>query len=808
MKTIHIIITILLATLAIGVTSCKDDEPLPLPGPGDEAYIELSSINTFQDISTTGAGTWEVTEHPEWASPMEESGKCGKDVTLFVQTNDEDDDRTAALRIKFSDGTEKVYTLMQHGLISDDSNGAITEAKNLKKTYGVGYPVNVFAKSTAKYSTKSTTPLDFAALITALKAAGEPDALVMEDRFFSRVESVTGTSVSSLANQMSINAGIEVGISAFKLSISGGFSTSSSESSNYVYAIEEIQHIVGTCQLRPGVLRYCVDNGINIFQPTFVKLCNRLKENPNDTKTMDLIINTYGTHLITQGSLGGELRLSMQMSTTSGLSESDIHAALGLSNKVLDVNGEFKMNEKDSVVATNTSISLRTYGGNNTYTLNPGTNFPEFQSYVKKQENLSAWVSSIRDGKSVTLVDMEAMPIYELLPTQEARDAMREYIMGPYQTKINVANGDENYAGPDLYVLKGFNVDAQATKEASVVIPELDMEVVAFHGIVPELSTDEYSTVIYSGSNGNVSRRKGFFIGSATRKPCKFSRDNKGKFTVEEFSSLSKGALSELYADATGDITIFPKSVGSLYRNVAFPEWDKWWDYYDLAQLDEPITISKPTVLTGHSGVFLEQPIIIGADVTVRLHNAHLEWGGFECKGNATIHIDEDTDNIIDARSYDFEELPAIKPGPSGTTLTIEGNGKLAVYGNAAGIGCAFRTSCGHITINSGDITVIGQEGPAIGPNFSSACGNITINGGTVTAFANGYGMYPAAAIGTGGPSSACGNIFISRNVHSVTAEAHHGALAAIGNGTNGGSCGKITIEDPKKVVQQTFKNS
>lgn len=122
-----------------------------------------------------------------------------------------------------------------------------------------------------KYKLLSNTPLNFKKLIAALSAAGESDALYKEENYYSRTESVTGNSTLAIANQLSINAGIEVGISAFKGSVEGGYSKDVANNERVSYAMEEIQHIVGSRYMRAGMLRYLAQNGSDIFQKTFLK---------------------------------------------------------------------------------------------------------------------------------------------------------------------------------------------------------------------------------------------------------------------------------------------------------------------------------------------------------------------------------------------------------------------------------------------------------------------------------------------------------------------------------------------------------
>mgnify|MGYP000411747599 FL=1 len=70
----------------------------------------------------------------------------------------------------------------------------------------------------------------------------------------------------AIANQLSINAGIEVGISAFKGSVEGGYSKNESGNERMSYAMEEIQHIVGSRYMRAGMLRYLAQHESDIFR--------------------------------------------------------------------------------------------------------------------------------------------------------------------------------------------------------------------------------------------------------------------------------------------------------------------------------------------------------------------------------------------------------------------------------------------------------------------------------------------------------------------------------------------------------------
>ena len=61
----------------------------------------------------------------------------------------------------------------------------------------------------------------------------------------------------------------------------------------------------------------------------------------------------------------------------------------------------------------------------------------------------------------------------------------------------------------------------------------------------------------------------GFFIGSETLKPGKLRKNREGVYSFEPFEELREGQITELYVNATGDITIAAKP-GVAYSEVKF----------------------------------------------------------------------------------------------------------------------------------------------------------------------------------------------------------------------------------------------
>ena len=217
--------------------------------------------------------------------------------------------------------------------------------------------------------------------------------------------------------------------------------------------------------------------------------------------------------------------------------------------------------------------------------------------------------------------------------------------------------------------------------------------------------------------------------------------------------------------------------------------------------------------LTGTLGENVKISIAHGATVTLKdmSINAGSAWtsgdyAGITCEGDATIVLSGT--NTVKSIGDGYPGIYV----PAGKTLTIQGEGSLAVSprinnagGNnlvsGSGIGGGYGIPCGNIVIEGGTINAIGGNSFAgIGGGKNAACGNITISGGNVTA----QGADGGAGIGSGQSDSydsshptpaSCGDITITGGTVSATGG---NWAAGIGTGSVSDSynnnCGTITI--------------
>ena len=210
-----------------------------------------------------------------------------------------------------------------------------------------------------------------------------------------------------------------------------------------------------------------------------------------------------------------------------------------------------------------------------------------------------------------------------------------------------------------------------------------------------------------------------------------------------------------------------------------------------LGSLTKDLSVETDMTLTGTTS----HSVTIADGKTVTLDGASISNNasdafGIRCLGDATIVLADGSDNTLNTKGT------ALWAGPSGKTLTIEGNtGKLVAKANGD-MHCAiggYGSLIGNIVINGGVIEAYGgQMGAAIGSGHDTICGDITIHGGDITA----KGQFNGVAIGSGFRST-CGIITVTAGKIKAT-----GGPGATGIGTSPGysestgnsCCGGITI--------------
>lgn len=547
------------------LSGCKDEKLVIDPEhPSDILDEQFGCTGAFYDLSIPGALGWTIEAEPDWATPAEDSGDAGSKINLYVESNLEDTDRNGTLSVRLSDGSIIEYSLHQYSSISDDNNAIVNET-TLNYTRGVGYGIDVFEDpqlGTSKYATKREV-INPNKLLKYLKGIGEQDAYVEENRYYSESSSFVGSSVSTVSNQLSVSAGVEAEFGAFKGSVSAAFGGASTVNENTGYAMKEIKHVVGSRYMRQGVLRDAADKGADIFTTSFTNGIKKINGSTSDDELFKFIDN-FGTHLIVYGELGGTMQLCLEMHSTEKVTERTIAAALEITaGKAVSGGVNVDISEQTKSFAKDSKISFRSYGGTNILNpIQPGTSFETAMTSVITKDNLEDFVKGLTDEtkSSATLIDVKLIPLYSLIPDPAGAERMHDYLLNTYQF-------DKTDHRSLKYAVSGFHDKVDMWGE--LYIPEIDTRLEYYSEDVPEISTSERSTIIYSGNSYEMSYDVGFFIGSDSKAPGKLRKMRDGSFRYEPFD-LPASPISEVYVDATGDVKIAPSSKLEDYVSMKF----------------------------------------------------------------------------------------------------------------------------------------------------------------------------------------------------------------------------------------------
>ena len=540
--------------LAAGMfTGCsKDDGGLKLPERFDPQTLELGRWADYYEVEVPGNWAWEVESSPAWATPAENAGEAGTKLSLYVESNAREDDRSDTLKIHVEGEKLFCVALRQEGSLSAEDNGAI-EGGCLDYAYGVGFGIDVLAPSSVGKYNILFDIINPEKLAKALAERGESEAYSEEPQYTSRTDSYVGTTTSSISNQLSVNAGVDVEIAGFKVSVDAAYSSHTASNEKSGYAMQSIKHVTGSRYLRSGMVRSLVQEGVeDIFTADFQYYVDELKGGVTKDKIADLV-KYFGTHLVTYGSVGCEMQIAMEMHSTETVKESDLHAALELGVKAIGGGGSVDMSESEKNISESTKVSLEAYGGDTrAFRIAPNSPFETLLSETLSASALDKWVSDVRKGGAVAIIDIQTIPIYDLIADPAIREAVKDYIVNDYQKQVTGQT-------PQLYAVSGF--DRKDLYYGELYIPEIDVRLEAYSELIPEISATKPSTVVYSGTEGEMSYDCGFFIGSDEVQPGKLRKQRDGSYKFEPFEGLERGLVSELYVDASGEVTIAPKTL-------------------------------------------------------------------------------------------------------------------------------------------------------------------------------------------------------------------------------------------------------
>lgn len=137
----------------------------------------------------------------------------------------------------------------------------------------------------------------------------------------------------------------------------------------------------------------------------FIDDVNAIREDADESQVMALI-DKYGTHVLTNVTMGGRFDLNYLYTSKSTSKTTDIHVSLQASYRFIKGSTDVKDKEDSKEIVENSTTFIRTYGGS--VTVDPSSVQSALESYGK-------WSEQVQAG-SVTLVDAsEVIPIWDVI---------------------------------------------------------------------------------------------------------------------------------------------------------------------------------------------------------------------------------------------------------------------------------------------------------------------------------------------------------------------------------------------------------
>lgn len=186
----------------------------------------------------------------------------------------------------------------------------------------------------------------------------------------------------------------------------------------------------------------------------------------SDDNPIAAFIRKYGTHVLTNVTMGGRFDLNYLYTRKSTSSMVDIEASLQASYRYVSGSASVHDVETKKEIVENSSLQIKTYGGS--VTVDPGSIEKAISSY-------SEWSKEVKEGK-ITLVDAsEVIQLWDIIKAMDAKYADLSIAVGNYcETKRNnEVNLFKNTIGvdtPTTYISEIFIGTGKTSVEAKTML--------------------------------------------------------------------------------------------------------------------------------------------------------------------------------------------------------------------------------------------------------------------------------------------------------------------------------------------------
>lgn len=401
------------------VISCtKQDSPVQA-----DTVEKLLSINggsntyTVSNVEKTG---WQITECPEWVTPVCMSGSASDDIQLYIESNARHALRTGNVTVTYTNGV--TYTTRV-----DQSNEK--PDFNLQRSYAVGWSFDVRTYMDSR-------GLKEQIFNTQKIYNADPDMYCIEPNSSSELNYYYGESGSDLSKDMSGKLDVEGKYNLFSLNLQASFGKSALDNSKRIFSWIRNVYTQQIVYLNQFDLEEAQEEGW--FTADFTSERKRVIDSGGSDEAIRLLVEHYGTHIILQSLLGGCYDYYYSSVVEQHNDNLNIQAAIefGFSSKFkLNADATYK---DDFENLSNETIEKFSVKGGDAITLANAV-----ESGTVTNEMTDAWLASLRDQNKLELISFKITSISALFPDNIA-DKIDNYMERMYYKDINVTRSVNN----------------------------------------------------------------------------------------------------------------------------------------------------------------------------------------------------------------------------------------------------------------------------------------------------------------------------------------------------------------------------
>ena len=550
-----------MAIMVLGFTACTDsfdnpvfmsDVTLPKDAEFDDGAMLVRQWASEFTIDIAANGEWRIESDRRFLRPETKVGKGNATVTISVQENTSDDRKVGHLTIVFPGHEEqnKVITVEQEWYGDPVDNAAdVIETNNI--IYAVGYSYDCTEEYASPNSVRKEV-FDTRALIKdSVLAVNTVQASLKNN-------TITGSSISEMTNQLAVKANVKGGFGKFKAEANASFDMNHTKNSNYEYASTYLDLDVRHASLNKSleVLKndYMTDDAWNDINGVTVTTSRGIEKvsYPTSNEGFKKLIEDYGTHVVMETGLGGRVRYSMSVDISNIKSSYDIKAFAkasyaGIVTAEASVDEKFKKSFDDHKNQLN--IQVNVVGGDEALAKKLGLE----GGFTK--DNLEEWAKSVtKDNMAlVSFSNKSLVPLYELVEQNATIekggfDGKKRYKELKKYLEKNCSSDFSTYDCGTVTKFKVPSFEGAAYDQTLIKDIVIDGQYVGqvCNEYIPNIDREHRVTVVYPMINNQACYNMGFFLGNRSHKPARVSWDGTDVH-IEEYTDLNFGTVDSLY---------------------------------------------------------------------------------------------------------------------------------------------------------------------------------------------------------------------------------------------------------------------